>query len=96
MAKKIMLAGLAVVMVVSWGVLPALAYNTYVEEQAVVERLTKGAVRQTGSLQAHVQEHTGPLGALRETDKGEAKGGAHIGAKTARALAEEIAVLAIP
>ena len=91
MAKKILLAGLTLALVVSWGALPALASPPQVEEeQAVLERLMKGPAR---------QEHVGPPQtprAVDQPDAGKALGPAPIGAKTARALAEEIAVLAIP
>jgi len=98
MLKKAALVVLTLALVVSWGVLPAMAYNCPVQIKQAEELIKKAeGMAKTPETQALLSEAKKLLGEAKGQHEG-AKGkkdhaDAVRKAKTAQALAEEIAVL---
>ena len=96
MAKRIALAVLTVALVVSWGALPAMAYDCPVQITQAEKLLKKADLRAESPATMALVEEAKRL--LVEAQHGEAKGkadGIRQG-KTAQALAEEIGALSTP
>ena len=101
MAKKIALAVLTLALVVSWGVLPALAYNCPVQIKQAEELLKKAEMQAKSPETKALLDEAKKLLSEAKGQHGEAKGkkdhaDAVRKAKTAQALAEEIAALSTP
>ena len=101
MVKKVALAVLAVLLLASWGVLPATAYNCPVQIKQAEDLVKKAEAQAKTPEQKALLDEAKKLVSEAKSQHGEAKGkkdhaDAVHKAKTAQALAEEIAALSTP